>query len=70
MEISRTATSGSGLLKAKLPHRCAGKPDRREIGIHFCASEQQMSIENLIRLIGGIVLPVYLFVVLTHPDRF
>ncbi len=29
-----------------------------------------MSIENLIRLIGGIVLPVYLFVVLTHPDRF
>jgi K+-transporting ATPase KdpF subunit len=29
-----------------------------------------ISTENLIGLIGGIVVVIYLFVALTHPDKF
>jgi K+-transporting ATPase KdpF subunit len=29
-----------------------------------------ISAQNLIGLIGGVVLVIYLFVALTHPDKF
>jgi K+-transporting ATPase KdpF subunit len=29
-----------------------------------------ISVENLIGLIGGVALVVYLFIALTHPEKF
>lgn len=29
-----------------------------------------ISVENIIGLVGGIALVIYLFVALTHPDKF
>jgi K+-transporting ATPase KdpF subunit len=29
-----------------------------------------ISVENLIGLIGGVALVIYLFVALTHPEKF
>ena len=38
---------------------------------HVCPLEHLMiSVENLIGLIGGIALVIYLFVALTHPEKF
>jgi K+-transporting ATPase KdpF subunit len=29
-----------------------------------------MSVQNIIGLVGGIILVIYLFIALTHPDWF
>jgi K+-transporting ATPase KdpF subunit len=34
------------------------------------SEDLMISIENLIGLIGGVALVIYLFVALTHPEKF
>jgi len=29
-----------------------------------------MSVENIIGLVGGVALVIYLFIALTHPEKF
>jgi hypothetical protein len=36
----------------------------------YSAGDYQTVLENWIKLIGGIVLTIYLFVALTHPEWF
>jgi len=47
-------------------------PQRRLTGHFnpFRSEDLMISVENLIGLTGGIALVIYLFVALTHPERF
>jgi K+-transporting ATPase KdpF subunit len=50
--------------------RWAGKSGRRELSVATCQEPSMISTQNIIGLIGAIGLVIYLFVALTHPDKF